>query len=347
MVYVLCRMLLRDRQEAEDAAQQTFLQAHRNLLEGVALEKPPAWLATIARNECYRRLGRAAPATVPLRESDASEDDPTVLVDQRAEIQALCQALTELPAGQRQAVVLREFYGLSYQEVAAVLGVSGPAVESLLFKGRRRLQDRLRPLRRSHSLVLPLAVQEALAALIPGFASGATSAGGAASGAVLAKLTAAPLAAKVTAAAIAVGAGSAAVVEKTRHPQEPLAEPTLSTRAEPLAPAASERPEMPSVRLTTPQSEPADVRSAPRPAAERVRPVGEGDRDDGQTDEQEHDDEEDEVGERDDAGQAEHEEDDPDHEEEHESEVDDVDEEVDEEGEAEAVQVGREIERES
>jgi DNA-directed RNA polymerase specialized sigma24 family protein len=52
----LCRVLLRHRQEAEDAVQQTFLSAYRSLLNGVEPRYPAAWLATIARNECRGRI---------------------------------------------------------------------------------------------------------------------------------------------------------------------------------------------------------------------------------------------------------------------------------------------------
>src|SRR6185436_12091410 len=52
----LCRILLRQPEEAEDASQQTFLSAYRSLLNGVEPRDPAAWLATIARNECRARI---------------------------------------------------------------------------------------------------------------------------------------------------------------------------------------------------------------------------------------------------------------------------------------------------
>src|SRR4051812_11674708 len=55
-VYGLCRLLLRDPNDAEDAAQQTFLSAYRALVSGVVPRDPGAWLATIARNECRNRV---------------------------------------------------------------------------------------------------------------------------------------------------------------------------------------------------------------------------------------------------------------------------------------------------
>jgi RNA polymerase sigma-70 factor (ECF subfamily) len=180
MIYALCRLILRDGVEAEDAAQQTFLSAYRSLLNGRGPEQPEAWLATIARNECHNRIARRTPTAVELLETDGEgAPDPARLVDIRAEIQALCAAVAELPTKQREAIVLREFYGLSYREVAAALGTTGTAVESAIFKSRRSLQARLRPVRdAAGSLALPLSLQDSLSQLIPGFSQAAAGGGG-------------------------------------------------------------------------------------------------------------------------------------------------------------------------
>jgi DNA-directed RNA polymerase specialized sigma24 family protein len=58
MVLGLCRVLLRDSYEAEDAAQQTFVNAYRALVAGTTVRDDAAWLATIARNECRARIVR-------------------------------------------------------------------------------------------------------------------------------------------------------------------------------------------------------------------------------------------------------------------------------------------------
>lgn len=145
-VNVLCRALLRDRAEAEDAAQQTFLSAHRALLSGTTPREPAAWLAAIARNECWARIRtrmREPLATVEL-ETVAAASDPLAEAIRRADLAALWHAIEELPRQQRDALLLREFGGLSYGELAAALAVSGAAVESLLFRARHRLRGRLR-----------------------------------------------------------------------------------------------------------------------------------------------------------------------------------------------------------
>ncbi len=246
MVFAICRLVLRDHDEAEDASQQTFLSAHRSLLGGTEPQDPAAWLATIARNECRRR--RRAPDTVvvPLDDDQATLDgDPQRTFAQSEEIELLCQALAELPASQRQAVVLREFYGLSYPEIAAVLGASGPAVESLLFKARRRLQERLRPLRRASGIIfLPDSVRDALAATIPGFTSGT---GAAATGSLAAKAVALPLATKVAAAVLAIGVGGGIAASSVR----PHAAGDGVGLKPPVAATPRARPAAPGIRLAS------------------------------------------------------------------------------------------------
>ena len=239
MVYALCRLNLRDRLEAEDATQQTFLAAYRSLLAGRGPENPPAWLAAIARNECAR-LRRGRVSTVPIDELEVSGDDVPKEVERREEIEILAAALSELPPSQRDAVVLREFYGLSYAEVSTVLGVSGPAVESLLFKGRKRLQEKLGSLRVASAcaLVLPDTVRDALAQIMPGFG------GAAASGVTI------PAAAKLATLAVIVAGGGVTVAD-TVH-RDP-ARPATSVVAAP--------------EVTKPR--PAPARAAPTPPTTR------------------------------------------------------------------------------
>src|SRR5206468_3644483 len=131
MVLGLCRGLLRDPIEAEDAAQQTFLSAHRALLNGTEPREPAAWLATIARNECWARISARMREPLPTAAADdvAAADDPVAEAIRRADLEALWRALRSLPRQQREALLLREFGGLRYEELAVAIGVTGPAVE--------------------------------------------------------------------------------------------------------------------------------------------------------------------------------------------------------------------------
>ena len=219
-VYGLCRLLLRDPHEAEDAAQATFLAAYKAIVRGGEPREPGAWIAAIARNECRGRIrdrmrepiaaGEGALVTLEAPDADPSE---------RMADPAVARALASLSDRQREAVVLHDAFGLRAREVGAALGLSLPAVEALLFRARRQLRMRLQPV--SGALALPVGLRDALTQAIPGFADPAAGAGVAAAGAagagLFVKLAGAPAAAKVAAATVAVtAAGSAAVVSTER-----------------------------------------------------------------------------------------------------------------------------------
>jgi RNA polymerase sigma-70 factor (ECF subfamily) len=216
MVLGLCRLLLRDHHEAEDAAQQTFVSAYRSLLRGTEPREPGPWLAAIARNECRARLRKRARAPMALdgdmelELSDSSTADLAEVADRRAELAALATEIAKLPSRQREAIALRDFLGLSYEEVASTLKVSVPVVESLLFRARRRLRDTVRTIPRYAAglVIVPLAMRAALERDLPGFDAvsiglGVAGLTGAAAGGI-AKLVSLPASVKVAATTVAV-----------------------------------------------------------------------------------------------------------------------------------------------
>jgi RNA polymerase sigma-70 factor (ECF subfamily) len=139
-VLAYCRRRLRSPEEAEDALQTTFLHAHRGLQRGVVPEVEVAWLLKIARNVCLshwdaeRRRRRLELVQDPGLIAAVS---PAAETTQREEAAALETALAGLTDLQRRAIVLREWRGLSYAEIAGELDVSQAAVETLLFRARR------------------------------------------------------------------------------------------------------------------------------------------------------------------------------------------------------------------
>jgi RNA polymerase sigma factor (sigma-70 family) len=219
----LCGALLRTRAEAEDATQQTFLSAHRALLNGTEPREPAAWLATIARNECWGRIRSRMrePLTTTDVEAASPAPDPLTEAIRRADLAALWAAIEALPLQQRDAILLREFGGLSYDELAAALAVSGPAVESLLFRARQTLRAQLRT---AYASLTGASWLEALGRLLAGGS--------------------APVAAKVAAlgvgaAAVSGGAVVAPQVFENHHPGSPAPARTAPRhRARPVQVAA-------------------------------------------------------------------------------------------------------------
>jgi len=134
----------------EDLGQDVFLAAYKAVRSFRGEAKVLTWLLRITVNVClnHRRQSRLR-ETLPLTPADAQDvsTDESARPDDRAigqeEVAEVAAAVASLPANQRGAVLLRHFDGLSYAEIAEVLETSVPAVESLLFRARRTLAERI------------------------------------------------------------------------------------------------------------------------------------------------------------------------------------------------------------
>ena len=129
---------------AEDLTQETFLAAVAELRRGASVAAPVPWVLEIARHKLvdfYRRRGREATAPLPLDAEPRlrGEPDESATDDHR---EVTLAALAAVPADQRTALVLRHMDGLSVPEIAAALGRSVHAVESLLARGRANFRRR-------------------------------------------------------------------------------------------------------------------------------------------------------------------------------------------------------------
>src|SRR5205085_1414485 len=146
--YNLARWLTRNAHDAEDVVQEAYLRAYQ-FFDRLHGSDGRAWLLRIIRNTCYTWLetNRSREPSVPFDESrhsggrpDAGPEAPRVASENR---EMLCCALDELPAEFREAIVLREMEGLSYKEIAVVIGVPIGTVMSRLARARERLQESL------------------------------------------------------------------------------------------------------------------------------------------------------------------------------------------------------------
>jgi RNA polymerase sigma factor (sigma-70 family) len=140
-VYGYCLRVLRSPEEAEDALQTTYLNACRSLSRGTRPKVGSAWLLRIAQNVCFARLRSSGRRGKLERVQDVTVLAETVPAPERTreEMIGLIDALGTLPERQRRAILLREWQGLSYSEVAGTLGVTQAAVETLIFRARRSL----------------------------------------------------------------------------------------------------------------------------------------------------------------------------------------------------------------
>jgi RNA polymerase sigma factor (sigma-70 family) len=144
-ILAYCRSRLRSREEAEDAVQHTFLNAYRSLRSGVVPHAEAAWLFKIAANVCHERRRSAWRRSRIEAVSDDGELRDVVAPPAPAhdELAGLADALAQLTPYQRRAILLREWQGLSYREIATELETTEAAVETLLFRARRSLARKL------------------------------------------------------------------------------------------------------------------------------------------------------------------------------------------------------------
>lgn len=146
-VYRYCRNRLRSSEEAEDAVQSTFLRVLAALRNGVVPECETAWLYRITHNVCLSvHLSRARRARVERPHDLEALGDRLPATDRPHDLEelgGLRDALAGMPERLRRVILLREWQGLSYAEIAEVLETSVSAVETLIFRGRRHLAQAL------------------------------------------------------------------------------------------------------------------------------------------------------------------------------------------------------------
>jgi RNA polymerase sigma factor (sigma-70 family) len=136
-----CRHMLGTREEAEDALQQVFISAHRQLLRDDRPIQLKPWLYAIARNRCLSTL-RDRRATVGIDVvPEPSTDGLTVAgeVERRQDLKDILGDLATLPDDERAALVLAELGDLSHEEIAAALDVRKDRVKALIFQARQSL----------------------------------------------------------------------------------------------------------------------------------------------------------------------------------------------------------------
>ena len=127
---------------AEDAVQQTFLQAFLALRDGAEREIAlRAWLYRIAHNCSIDLLRKCSPDYDQLDLEYDGVAQPPMLFEQREEVRRLVARMRDLPDAQRQALALRELEGRSYEEISARLGHSGSGVRQLIFRARTTLRN--------------------------------------------------------------------------------------------------------------------------------------------------------------------------------------------------------------
>jgi RNA polymerase sigma-70 factor (ECF subfamily) len=150
--------MLRDPTEAEDLAQNVFIQVHKSAHRYLASSKFSTWLFTITRNLCLNEIRRRSrhPAESIDASHPAGDEMPTKQFEDKkvssppdsllhGELEdKIEEAMAELPENQRTAILLCRQDELSYEDIAKILDCSLSATKSLIHRGRETLKQRLK-----------------------------------------------------------------------------------------------------------------------------------------------------------------------------------------------------------
>ncbi len=130
------------RADAEDVLQDVFLRAYGALRADDRPIALRAWLYRVAHNRCIDELRRPGPRPTEIVEQEGDPRlDPALAAERREHLRRLVIDLGRLPEQQRSALLMRELEGFTYQELGTTLGVTQPAVKSLLVRARVGLAD--------------------------------------------------------------------------------------------------------------------------------------------------------------------------------------------------------------
>ncbi|MBB5958360.1 RNA polymerase sigma-70 factor (ECF subfamily) [Saccharothrix tamanrassetensis] len=143
-MYRVALRIVGDPVEAEDVVQDAWISAWRALPRFRGEAAPSTWLYRVVTNAALAHLRRKKP-TVPLESAPEprTSDGPEASLLRNETTDVVLRAIAELEPTQRVPLVLRELEGLSYEEVAEVLGIAVPALRSRLHRARVALMAKL------------------------------------------------------------------------------------------------------------------------------------------------------------------------------------------------------------
>ena len=150
-VYAIAQRMTGNAEDAADMTQETFIKAYNSLSSFRGDSKFSVWLYRIANNVCLDFLrSRSRKPTVSLSTEDDDGEEtqldiadesqsPELLLENALTRDAVRRGLDSLPPDYKQILLLREIQGLSYEEIAAALGIESGTVKSRIFRARKRL----------------------------------------------------------------------------------------------------------------------------------------------------------------------------------------------------------------
>jgi RNA polymerase sigma-70 factor (ECF subfamily) len=150
VVYNLARRYFADQAEAADAAQEAMIKIYRHIRDFAGRSSFKTWVYRLTANACLDALRKKKPPVYSLDAPDggkpvslaASEPGPEGIAEQAELREILTRLLAALPEKKRTVIILRDIEGLSYEEIAWILGCATGTVKSRLARAREELRRR-------------------------------------------------------------------------------------------------------------------------------------------------------------------------------------------------------------
>ncbi len=150
-IHLYCRRILGNDAQADDIFQDTFIRFLRSVEKETQMTNIPAYLLRIARNLCLNAKRDERP-NVPIEDFQMPYEDRSV---ETAEISSLvAMSLELLPEEYREALTLQAYGGLSYLEIATMLGVPVTTVRNWIVRAKKQMQEILKPYLRDEPFVI-------------------------------------------------------------------------------------------------------------------------------------------------------------------------------------------------
>jgi RNA polymerase sigma-70 factor (ECF subfamily) len=133
-VFTYCLYILKDREDAKDLTQETFLKAFLNIKSLRKEEDFKFWLLRIARNSCFKKLRKRKME----KKLDLYEEEKEIKIDE--EIIKLIKAINKLDKKDREILTLRDIEGYSYEEISKILKISLNLTKVRIHRARKNLK---------------------------------------------------------------------------------------------------------------------------------------------------------------------------------------------------------------
>ncbi|MBE2188269.1 MAG: RNA polymerase sigma factor [Desulfobulbaceae bacterium] len=141
-VYAFCRRFLGNKEEAQDLFQETFIKFHQSASKDRAMTNLSAFLVTIARNLCVNYKRKDKPA-ISFEDYMAHSDDMTG--DKNELLELVKSSLELLPDEYREIFILREYDGMSYNEIAKMINQPLNTVKVRIHRAKQKMREILQP----------------------------------------------------------------------------------------------------------------------------------------------------------------------------------------------------------